>query len=306
MSFTPRLDTHYGMKGWIAKEDFYIHTVTNDSDFTLFIRDADHFKKSASYDAFRFTINSLQSISEIRPNPSYSKISSWCLIKAYYASFFAAHSYLRIFGTPFTRLESGHVSIINKHIKSTLQSPIRVKSGNYLLSYDNNYQYLRFTHKSDAHKDLWNAYLVLCEKLSRDVLSLKAKQSDKAELQSYFDDLVKLLTKNGSTQHGNWLSQFRNEVNYQSPDGLWFPFMKNKIGFDDHLRNLKTWRRTPLNPSIALSNKTDMEWSLNLSILIIQTTFLTIQDYKNSLDNNNGIPSILENFINQTSPHSLL
>lgn len=305
-SYVTEIKDHSGFKGWLAKEDFYIDSYKDEKEFALFVRDKDHFKKAISYDAFRFTVNSLQSIAEIRPNPSYGKISAWCIIKAYYASFFSAHALLRLFGRPFVHLDTGHVNIIRDHLKNETNKHSKINSGNYALNFDANHGKLKFSHVKDSHKDLWNEFLVLCRYLSTEVLNIKAPSEDLANLQNYFDDLGKILTKNGTIESGNWLSTFRNDVNYKSYNAAWYPFTKNDINFEEFLRKMQQWRKTPLTPSLALQNKSELEWSLHLSVIIIQTTFRIIDDYKSILRKKTGIPDILERFYNHTAPHSLI
>ncbi len=61
-----------------------------------------------AHDAVRFSLNSLQTVHSIRASIQFQKMSAWHLIQAYYASFFAAHSTLRLFGRPFTQLDTSN------------------------------------------------------------------------------------------------------------------------------------------------------------------------------------------------------
>lgn len=297
-SYVPHALNGGGFKKWISKEDFYLDSYDNANKFTCFCRNESSLKESMATDAFRFLINALQTLSEVQEKTPCNKVSSWVIIQTYYAAFFSAHSILRLFGRPFVYLATGHTNIFKTRSELELGERKNFKNGNFLGIFNSNTRYIDFSFYDNSHAGLWKGFFDLCDWISRESLSLNTTQTNISIVYSYFDDLRRALTKNGSFEGGNWLSHFRNEVNYQFYEGAWFPFSRNEINFRDFARGIKRWRSNFISPLEAISSENDLEKFMKLSIVIIQIACYLGLDYMSLVDDKRGIIIQFDKFKN--------
>jgi hypothetical protein len=248
---------------------------------SLYCQVEEEIKKSMSVDAFRFAAHSAQTAFELEKTSAYSNLTAWRVIQAYYAAYFSAHAVLRFFGRSFSHLESGHCDFLkDRCFTEAGYSPV-LPSTYYLLVFSPNTQNLEFVKHGESHKDLWKCFEGLVREISNDALTLTASDVRRRELSKTFSDLADALCLRGRHPAGNWLSVVRNEVNYKSQHGAWFPFSKTTPTFANLMLKVKDWRKGFSefeNPNLV---KSELERFFLTAFLIVDIGLSIALDYQN-------------------------
>lgn len=245
------------LKQWLIDGDYYINSEGN--MFSLYVMDKENMVSVMSYDAFKFLLHAAQTFNEAESEGAYRAASSWKVIKLYYAAYFSAHATLRLFGKSFNYLEPGHVNFLGERARTEAGFNPRLKSGNYLASFDFERGDLSFEHFNDSHKDLWRNYSDLLAEMASNSLSLRAPDRRRQELSGYFSSMLSALRHGGSCPLGNWLSVFRNEVNYKSMHGVWYPFPKHAPTINHLMSSAKRWRVAEVDCGDPLLSASEVE-----------------------------------------------
>ncbi len=233
-------DCKQSLKLWLSDGNYYINNTP--PELELYCLSVDDVKKSLSLDAFRFAAHSAQTVYELEKSAAYTKLTSWRMIQTYYAAYFSAHAVLRFFGKSFSHLEAGHVQFIKERCKSEVGYTPDLPSSYYMISLSSENRTLSFKRCKESHKDLWKCFLTLLKDISNESLSLRASEVRKQAISKKFTDLASTLSDGKGNPSGNWLSQMRNEVNYKSLHGVWFPFDKATPEFVDLMQDVRGWR----------------------------------------------------------------
>ena len=285
-----------GFKGWLSSENFYLNTPIEPKNFSVFVRDPEEFKQATAQESFRMGLNSLQSMYEIRKNPAFPKLSSWHVIQAYYAAFFAAHSTLRIFGEFFTNFENGHSKIIAEHALREHSVTCAINSGNFHAVFDPSSNVLSFNFEKESHRDLWKVYCRLLDRLSIEVLLVRGTKEVLTDISTSLSDLRDLLHRGKGKDSGNWLSIFRNEVNYKSTSEAWYPFTGNQTETEKVFSFAKKWRDGTVCVADCLAKSSDMEVFFLTSILVVQVSNQLLSDYASVAGTKNKYANLYQKF----------
>ena len=217
------------VKAWVANQNYYVDSGMTPTSFTLTVYDQEGLQAALANDCNRMSMAAIESISGVHIDSIFAKSSSWAAIRAYYASFFAAHAILRVFGISYSQLEFEHTKKIYE-VAKTLNvhgAHSRIEHGLYCIQIDKEFRKVKFEKKSDSHKDMWRGFLTLIEQLNNDIPKTSALSKHKSDAIDLLDEARKGITKNGSHTAGNWLSVLRNHVNYRQSHGAWHP---NEMG----------------------------------------------------------------------------
>ena len=242
---------------------------------------SEELKKSLSLDAFRFATHSAQTVYEAEKNTAYDKMSAWRLIETYYAAFFAAHAALRFFGRSFSFLESGHVRFLASRCCSDAGYAPSLPSTYYLIEFNPSASEVLFTQHKDSHKDLWKCFFSLILFLEQETLKSRASNQLRQELSAYFSDLSESLTNRGQFSEGAWLSNVRNEVNYKSAHGVWFPFSKSTPSFTELVTNLGDWRKGCARLGSIQNEKNELRRFFMTAHSVVDLGISLALDYRN-------------------------
>lgn len=266
------------LKLWLIEGNYYINN--SPPDLSLFCQTTEEIKKSLSLDAFRFAAHAAQTVYELEQTSAYPKLTSWRVIQAYYAAYFSAHAILRFFGSSFSHLEAGHVQFLRDRCFSEAGYNPALPSTYYLINFIPESQNLVFTKFSESHKDLWRAFNDLLRQLSLSSLTLRASSSRRQDFSQMFSELSDALCSRGQHQSGNWLSVVRNEVNYKSMHGVWFPFMKTTPAFDTLMVRVKNWRSGAFELTNPNTIRNDLERFFVVAFIIIDLGLSLARDYQ--------------------------
>lgn len=269
------------LKLWLSEGNYYVNH--SPPDVSLYSLKPDEVKQSLSLDAFRFASHSAQTVFELERTTAYPKLTSWRVIQAYYAAYFAAHATLRFFGRSFSHLENGHVQFLKSRCFSEAGYSPNLPSSYYLIRYSPMTQNLTFEKCSESHKDLWKCYQALMRDISSEVLKARASEQRRQEVAQIFSELTEAITARGRHPAGNWLSIVRNEVNYKSLHGVWFPFSKSVPSFGTLIGKVKDWRNCSINLENPNTVKGEIERFFVTSFSIIDFGLSIALDYKDLL-----------------------
>lgn len=287
-SFVKEEDCRQTLKVWLSDGNYYANNAP--PNLSLQCLDTEELKRGISLDAFRFSAHAAQTVCEVENTSAYRKLTSWRVIQVYYAAFFAAHALLRFFGNSFSYLEAGHITDLKRKCLSQAGYTPSLQSSNYLIGFDPVARSVDFVSYGESHKDLWKCFARLISHLERASLTFRASNQRQQEISAYFADLGVALTDGGRFSSGNWLSYIRNEVNYKSAPGVWFPFSKNTPSFEELLRGVRGWQFGTLQLESPNLVRNEFERFFITAFVIVDFCMAVSLDYK-SFTSNVGIRS---------------
>lgn len=276
----------HDFKAWIATQNYFIDNDISSSSFSLRVVDST-FAKSLANDCDRFTRANLETICSIQTIKVFQKSSAWPIISAYYASFFAAHAFLRIFGISYSSLTHDHLKKIVEQAKLFGKDAGHnsINSGYYKCTFDKATSVITCDKMEDSHADLWVCFLSLVKKLINDLPNVSAISQDKLDSMELLSNIKTIITqKNGS--RGNWLSIIRNSVNYQGSHGSWYPYAD--LDFDGSGLKLKPKTLLSNNHSkIIASTQSDLNNVFNTSLRLSNLLIALVKECNSKFSNAN-------------------
>lgn len=279
-SYPSTVESVKGFKNWLSTDDFTMSRVDSPKKFEIYVKNQNLFKNALSIESIRFSINSLQTVNFVRQHPNFPKVSAWHIIQIYYAAFFSAHSLLRRFGRPFTHLEQGHSNHLLKRANLEISAEIKsLASGPFKVIFDPNFRTLTLEAGGNSHEGLWKSFSSLLTDIGTQVLSAKASSESRTKASLELTTLKDALTEKGAIPGGNWLSTFRNEINYQSPEPYWFPFSGNQDTFIDSMSKVQSWKSLSIEAADIDSCKSKIDRFIITSFYIIQLCHAITLDY---------------------------
>src|ERR1044072_569117 len=260
----------FDLKAWVANQEYYIDADITRTSFSLRIVN-ENFFRAISKDCDRFSMASIESLCAIQPNRVFARNSSWPIINAYYAGFFAAHALLRIFGVSFSQLSNSHVRKVWEFAKVVGRDNgvVSIEEGFYEGIFSKTDHTITFQKLKDSHADLWKCFLHLLQRLIDIVPSTSASTPDKLRTMELLAEIKSVISQHPGGSQGNWLSIIRNNVNYQGGYGAWFPYVNSC--FDETKLAEIPRRLLTQNSSInkILDDNSELETSLNTALRII-------------------------------------
>ena len=231
----------YDFKAWLTYQDYLIDDEITSESFELRLFGDNYFRAIAN-DSDRFTRASVETIAAIQENRVFSKGSAWVIICSYYASFFAAHGILRIFGITLSQLSYEHTSkILDQAILLGKDAGLsKIEAGFYRSVFDKSSKTIEFKKLKDSHADLWATFFQLLKDLINDVPNLAAISQDKLDTMDFLIEIKNAISQKDGRDKGNWLSIIRNDINYQGFYGTWFPY--SRTDFNVNLLSLNSKR----------------------------------------------------------------
>jgi hypothetical protein len=229
-------------KDWIKMGDgFAVTSLPTNSSIEIQVHQEQDFLRPAAFEINIWASSAFETITSIANNPIRSNAIAWPLIQLYYSSFFSAHSILRAFGFICSRLESVHITTLRKYAHA-IGLPASISDGFYVFEYDRSLSRIYAQNVKDSHADTWKTFFKLLNILSTEVLNIKATSTTKIAASDCFTGLCDILKNGGSATGGNWLSMFRNRVNYQKSNGAWYPYDKSNPTTKDLLHSIARWK----------------------------------------------------------------
>ncbi len=260
------------IKGWIANQNYLVGNVCSASSFSLRAGSDRRLKNALANDCNRMAMASVECVCGIKKDSILKKSGAWGIIRLYYASFFAAHSILRMFGRSCTYIEQVYASKINdiiKHLGGSTCSN-KIEKGFYLIDIDNGYHDVGFKKLKDTHGDTWNCFLRLLDKLIDDSENAAAIRPHREEAILMLMQIKKGITHASGRGKGNWLSIIRNSINYQHSHGVWYPY-ERKTTAVRRINNIQSdWIKPIDHTGLHFDSRNDIEHFFELCLLVIR------------------------------------
>ncbi|TPN61712.1 hypothetical protein FJ986_27690 [Mesorhizobium sp. B1-1-1] len=218
-------------------------------------RDTKPVLNSYAYDCSRLAASAFQSMRSLPDLIASSEEVAWGLIRSYYASFYAGHSLMRIFGTSCSHFDRNHVAfIINLGLAYGKRPTFQFNSGLYQCAAFNastaiNMKAIQLNN-GGTHETFWKAFSELMKDLAARVLHGPLSQIEAQSVYVKLDSFQKSITSGGLTS-GSWLSAVRNEVQYRNGYGAWLPVDIKKHHRETLSRLGAQWKRDPMEIDVG-------------------------------------------------------
>lgn len=211
----------------ISARDFEINApIISQSEFEL----GNHSRSAESLlnnEICKYACAALETFLDIRNDNLSIKSISWALIRTYYASFYAAHACLKSVGQFVTRLENKSSEIIQKEAIIYYPTSLKPFASEFHVVYDDRANKLTFKQLDKLkgggyHERFWYIFNDFIEVgLQSPLRTQTVYQDELLFLQSLKDNV----NKSGAP---TWLSAIRNQINYQMPLDIWYPYEKKQ------------------------------------------------------------------------------
>lgn len=213
------------VKGWIANQGYFIDVDLQKDAFTLRVADSDPLIKALGNDLNRMAIATFESAAGVRSDEVLPRSMAWGAIRAYYASFFAAHTLMRLFGVACSQLDHEHTSKIfqSAQIFGKTGGLSSIESGFYAIEMNRDFTAVKFRKLKDSHRDTWAELLGVIQNLENAIPGAVAISAHKITASNILTALKEGIST-ANSQKGNWLSTMRNSINYRHTHGTWFPY----------------------------------------------------------------------------------
>lgn len=233
----------HDFKAWISSGKYIVRSILSPTHIELVINNDYAFNHMLAFDSCRMASAAFETMENVQAVARLPQSYGWIAIKCYYASFFAAHSIMRSFGYTCNQLEKGHIDLLNEYgLVVGLTSSIRPEAGFFSGRYDHSNTSFELIKMKNTHEDTWY-WLVKClEMLSQRVLNVPGVTSKKQGLSAAIDDLIHRLKDGSRFSKGNYLSHFRNAVNYRQEFHSWHPYGKSSIKSEKIISLISTWQ----------------------------------------------------------------
>jgi len=261
--------TNVDLKGWVANQNYFLDVDLVPNNFFVRASDKDYLKAALANDCNRMAMAAIESISGVQLDYRLGKSGAWGVIRAYYASFFAIHSIMRMFGISCSQLEQVHVDKIYEFasVVGRSGSVNKLEKGFYSIRISKSFSEVEFRKYKDSHRDTWGEFLGLLERLIDQSENVVALVKYKSEMIDILMSIKRGITRSRCSEKGNWLSNLRNSVNYQHTHGVWFPYERRQVAPEYIATMANDW----LNPVGMLDtrlNRDDIELFFEVVIAI--------------------------------------
>ncbi|MFJ7107764.1 hypothetical protein ACIQU2_09120 [Pseudomonas sp. NPDC098740] len=198
----------------------------------------------------RFSCAAYESLLDAEPAAISSKSLGWQCIRHYYAAFYIAHALLRITGCSLTYISSPTAAVMNKVAGQYLGVAPQIPGGLYLLKrgdVDKDTVTLQqLSSGGGSHQDMWRIFLQLLLSIESSILGALGPIPSAMKAIEISEKLRRTLCKQGHND-GGWTSTVRNAINYRQDFGVWYPYNKRPVYYEQASTRLRRWKPTDPN-----------------------------------------------------------
>jgi hypothetical protein len=221
-----------GFRTWLEQGDYVPDRPTTKGTIVLKRVRLDEIVRFLSFDFERFSLSCRESYFVMGLEKNAHNLTSWPLLKSYYASFFGAHAILRGQGAGVSQLVYKQISRLNEIMQIHHSGVDELASGTYGIRIDENeaiagevnVSLQAIPRSSGVHEGFWiyfSDYLV-----SEAEKAVKSGAPDSTQFLIDTNNLFSAI-RTGNKKSDSWLSNVRNEINYQHGHETWFPTKKS-------------------------------------------------------------------------------
>ncbi|MBA8683111.1 hypothetical protein [Stenotrophomonas tumulicola] len=244
------------LKAWVAQGHYKVSAISSGSqDLVFHVVDVLPLIESFGYDHSRFACAAFESARELRADPSFPKATAWAAIRMYYAAFFAAHALLRYSGNACSQIDPEQASLVSKYA-GLYGVTENMGKGFYQINWSPVSNDLVMEKVKDSHRDTWRVFDQWLQRAITVLPTVQGLTHSKVEVIETLSALRENLRSEGANS-GNWLSAFRNNVNYRQSYDAWYPYRKSAVRFDRISRYIDGWKDSAFNVQAALGEIDD-------------------------------------------------
>lgn len=210
---------------------------------------------SVAYDSSRFASSAFQSMRSLSDFVGTSEEVAWGLIRAYYASFYAGHSLLRLFGESCSYFDRSHMAFLTKLGAAAGKTPsFTLSVGSYRCVLNASSSSVTSTvlqvSSGGAHEVFWKAFASRLKVIAEEVILGPLAQVEAQAVYAKLDAFLRSISSRGAP-FASWLSTIRNDIQYRQGCGVWLP-----IEFKRHQREVLSrlagqWKRDPMDIDVG-------------------------------------------------------
>ncbi|UWR66224.1 hypothetical protein K4L02_08380 [Phaeobacter inhibens] len=182
----------------------------------------DELVSAISGDCSKFGRAACETIAGLSTEPKAPKSAAWFVIRSYYAGFYSAHAFLRLFGRTCTNLDGAELVKLKEAASAFGQPP--PGKGFYKIKISGNQQNLEFEKLKNSHEDTWATLYKLLGELREAAATVAAPKMSRDKTVQMLSDLRETMSCNGRFENGNYLSFVRNQVQYRFAEQTWYPY----------------------------------------------------------------------------------
>lgn len=216
------------LKAWLIEERYIVGSIAN-KIIEINTSDINEVVSAFASDIDRFSAASLETTPGIFNDQEIGASRAWPLIREYYAAFYAANAFIRIFGRSVSRLEQGEIRALRRVASASgMENASDISEALYLLELDVlGRRIIAKPLGRGPHEDMWTVFENTVSNLQAAVLlSSVGTTVDRQEIFQFLQVIRDII--NSSTGRGNWLSTVRNNVTYRHEYGAWYPHGKGR------------------------------------------------------------------------------
>lgn len=211
----------------MLQEGFHFRSESIARRSRIFESDRGQIAAALRFDAAILATTAVECFVEARNRRRDDRAIAWAVIKAYYASYFAAHSLLRLFGQASLWADSAHVSALRRVSTAWLgvvgECPDR---GLWRVKADHDFSWVEIEgvggSRGGSHEGFWDHVSDFLDEVSSGLAASNFLVP--ADVQF---SILRIQALRSYIDSGR-LVKCRHDVNYRRKHGVWFPY----AGFD--------------------------------------------------------------------------
>ncbi|EBA18386.1 hypothetical protein RSK20926_11724 [Roseobacter sp. SK209-2-6] len=207
-------------KAFVASQRYTPSSV--DGVFQLRPYVCDELVSALSGDCSKFSRAACETIAGLCTEPKAPKSAAWFVIRSYYAAFYSAHAFLRLFGRTCTNIDGAELAKL-KEAASAFNLPLPGK-GFYTIKISADQQKLEFKKLKNSHEDTWATLYAVLDELREAAATIAAPKASRDTTVQILSDIRDTMSCSGRFENGNYLSFVRNQVQYRFAEQTWYPY----------------------------------------------------------------------------------
>ncbi|HET6233333.1 MAG TPA: hypothetical protein VFE05_24870 [Longimicrobiaceae bacterium] len=263
-----------GLAAWVAHGEYQIYDPLKPGTAILRFTLAKQITTALAADCSRMSAAAFESLEGLEASTVLPKAGGWLLIRSYYAAFFAAHALLRMFSRSCTQLDT--TALRSLHSVAELygtRGAVTLNVAQYGCIVDTPGKLISIEQRSGggggSHGAMWSMFAELLCFLRTSILQSSAVTPAAQQVAAKLIELEQILTHNGRSSGGSWLSQVRNSANYQLAFGVWFPYHARPKHPENLFALLDLWKCDPLSINVWSSGGRDLQMFMEGCMLIV-------------------------------------
>ena len=269
-----------GLKKWIENASYRVITANQTNGIVLHYDPEQDILPFLAFDIDRMQSASLESAAGAIEHSALGRSLAWLVVRLYYSAFYAAHSLIRIGGQSCTVFEDSQKNELSRIVQAYGFPNNLVTTGLHYIQIDPQSRQvfikkMRTRPGLGSHANVWEIH----KNWALEAINKVNAGYSLIEYQATFETQMNAclaITSRDRNGRGIWLSQIRNDVNYQHTHGVWYPYT-HKLDLDVIKRSASnSIRIDPMN--VDFTSKNEIEAFVKAAAFIIGISNVTSAD----------------------------